>query len=65
MLGKLAELFLFGVTPLVLGGLMIPGAFAAEEIAISGEVSYRERIALPGFVEGVEIYAELLDRLAW
>ena len=47
MLGKLAELFLFGLAPLVFGGLMIPGAFAAEEIAFAGEVSYRERIALP------------------
>jgi putative lipoprotein len=47
MLGKLAELFLFGLGPLVFGGLMIPGAFAAEEITISGEVFYRERIALP------------------
>jgi len=47
MLGKLAELFLFGLAPLVFGGLLMPGAFAAEEIAIAGEVSYRERIALP------------------
>lgn len=47
MLGKLAELFFFGLAPLVFGGLMIPGAFAAEEIAIGGEVFYRERIALP------------------
>jgi putative lipoprotein len=47
MLGKLAELFLFGLGPLVFGGLMIPGAFAAEEIRIAGEVFYRERIALP------------------
>ena len=47
MLGKLAELFIFGLAPLVFGGLLMPGAFAAEEITISGEVSYRERIALP------------------
>lgn len=47
MLGKLAELILFGVAPLVLGGLIVPGAVAAEEIAVTGEVSYRERIALP------------------
>jgi putative lipoprotein len=47
MLGKLAELFIFGLAPLVLGGLIMPGAIAAEEIAITGEVSYRERIALP------------------
>ncbi len=47
MLGKLAELFIFGLAPLVFGGLMIPGAFAAEEVTIAGEVFYRERIALP------------------
>ena len=47
MLGKLAELLVFGLGPLVFGGLLMPGAFAAEEITISGEVSYRERIALP------------------
>jgi putative lipoprotein len=47
MLGKLAELVLFGIAPLVLGGLFIPGAMAAEEATIAGEVSYRERIALP------------------
>jgi putative lipoprotein len=47
MLGKLAEQFIFGLAPLVLGGLIMPGAIAAEEIAVTGEVSYRERIALP------------------
>lgn len=56
MLGKLAELFMFGIAPLVFGGLLMPGAIAAEEvpaavsseeIKISGAVLYRERIALP------------------
>jgi putative lipoprotein len=47
MLGKLAELFIFGLTPLIFGGLLIPGAIAAESITITGEVLYRERIALP------------------
>jgi putative lipoprotein len=47
MLGKLAELFIFGLAPLVFGGLLMPGAVAAEEVSITGEVSYRERIALP------------------
>lgn len=47
MIGKLAELFIFGLAPLVLGGLLMPGAVAAEEVEIAGEVSYRERIALP------------------
>jgi putative lipoprotein len=47
MLGKLAELILFGVAPMMLGALFMPGAVAAEEIALTGEVAYRERIALP------------------
>lgn len=47
MFGKLAELILFGLAPLIFGGLLAPGAVAAEEITIDGEVSYRERIALP------------------
>ena len=47
MLGKLAELIIFGLAPLVLGGLLMPAAVAAEEVSITGEVSYRERIALP------------------
>lgn len=47
MLGRLAELFFFGLAPLMLGGLLMPGAVAAEEVAITGEVSYRERMALP------------------
>ncbi|MBX3581550.1 MAG: YbaY family lipoprotein [Rhizobiaceae bacterium] len=47
MLGKLAELVLFGIGPLALGGLLMPVAVMAEEAEIVGEVSYRERIALP------------------
>lgn len=47
MLGRLAELFIFGLGPLALAGLFAPGAIAAEEVTIAGEVSYRERIALP------------------
>ena len=47
MLGKLAELIIFGLAPLIFGGLLMPGAMAAEEITIAGGVSYRERIALP------------------
>ncbi|MDQ2634020.1 MAG: YbaY family lipoprotein [Pseudomonadota bacterium] len=47
MLGKLAELFIFGFAPLVIGSLLLPGAVAAEEVAVTGEVTYRERIALP------------------
>ena len=47
MLGKLAELILFGFAPMMLGAIFMPGAVAAEEIALTGEVAYRERIALP------------------
>jgi len=47
MLGRLAELILFGIAPLALGGLLMPGAAFAEDVEIFGEVSYRERIALP------------------
>lgn len=47
MIGRLAELFIFGLAPLLLGGLLMPGAVAAEEVTITGEVSYRERMALP------------------
>ena len=36
-----------------------------EVLNLASQRTVNERIALPGFVEGVEIYAELLDRLAW
>ena len=47
MLERVAELLIFGIAPLIFGGLLMPGTLAAEEIAMTGEVSYRERIALP------------------
>lgn len=47
MLGKLAELMLFGIAPLFLGSLLMPAAASAEDITVTGEVAYRERIALP------------------
>jgi len=47
MLEKLAELVLFGIAPLFLGSLLMPAAVAAEEITVTGEVAYRERVALP------------------
>jgi putative lipoprotein len=47
MLERFAELIIFGLAPLIFGGLLMPGAFAAEEITISGGAFYRERIALP------------------
>ncbi len=47
MLERVAELLIFGIAPLIFSGLLMPGTLAAEEIAITGEVFYRERIALP------------------
>ncbi|MCX7304719.1 MAG: YbaY family lipoprotein [Hyphomicrobiales bacterium] len=47
MLGKFAELILFGLAPMMFGALLMPVPVSAEEIVISGEVAYRERIALP------------------
>ncbi|WP_378943407.1 YbaY family lipoprotein [Mesorhizobium sp. ANAO-SY3R2] len=47
MIGKLTELLVFGFAPLLLGMLSVPEMAAAEEKSITGEVSYRERIALP------------------
>ncbi len=47
MIGKLAEYFVFGVAPLLVAMLAIPAAATAEEKTISGEVLYRDRIALP------------------
>lgn len=47
MLDRIAELLVFGVTPLVIGMLVVPGAPRAAEHVLRGEVLYRERIALP------------------
>ncbi len=47
MIGKLAEYFMFGVAPLLAAMLVLPVAASAEEKTITGEVLYRERIALP------------------
>lgn len=47
MIGKLTELLVFGFAPLLLGMLSVPEMAAAEEKTITGEVLYRERIALP------------------
>ncbi len=43
----LAELIFFGLAPLIFGGLVMPQPVSAEEATISGEVNYRERVALP------------------
>ncbi|WP_269931609.1 YbaY family lipoprotein [Aminobacter sp. HY435] len=47
MIGKLAEFLVFGLAPLVVGMLAIPAIATADETAVTGEVFYRERIALP------------------
>ena len=47
MLDRLAELFVFGFVPLVVGILAVPELSVAAEKAVRGEVIYRERIALP------------------
>ncbi|TIO07554.1 YbaY family lipoprotein [Mesorhizobium sp.] len=47
MLDRIAEFFIFGVVPLVVGMLTVPGLSVAAEKTLKGEVMYRERIALP------------------
>jgi putative lipoprotein len=47
MLGRIAEFFIFGFMPLVVGIMAFPLVPFAAEKSISGEVLYRERIALP------------------
>ncbi|TPL79556.1 YbaY family lipoprotein [Mesorhizobium sp. B2-3-12] len=47
MLDRLAEFFVFGFVPLVVGILAVPELSVAAEKTVSGEVIYRERIALP------------------
>ncbi|MER9643158.1 YbaY family lipoprotein [Mesorhizobium sp. M0239] len=47
MLDRIAEFFIFGFVPLVVGILAVPDQSVAAEQAVRGEVIYRERIALP------------------
>ncbi|TPI12033.1 hypothetical protein FJW06_18605 [Mesorhizobium sp. B4-1-3] len=47
MLDRIAEFFIFGLVPLVVGVLAVPEVTKAGERAIAGELTYRERIALP------------------
>ncbi|RJG45741.1 YbaY family lipoprotein [Mesorhizobium sp. DCY119] len=47
MLDRLAEFFVFGFAPLVIGTLMMPLQSFAQEKSVTGEILYRERIALP------------------
>ena len=47
MLDRIAELFIFGFVPLVVGILAVPEMSNAADRTLRGEVTYRERIALP------------------
>jgi len=47
MLDRIAEFFIFGLVPLVVGVLAVPELTSAAEKTLTGEVTYRERIALP------------------
>ncbi|UVK37960.1 YbaY family lipoprotein [Mesorhizobium sp. AR10] len=47
MLDRIAEFFIFGFVPLVVGILAVPELSVAAERTLKGEVMYRERIALP------------------
>jgi len=47
MLDRVAEFFIFGLVPLVVGVLAVPEMTSAAERTVPGEVIYRERIALP------------------
>jgi putative lipoprotein len=47
MLDRIAEFFVFGFVPLVVGILAVPELSVAAEKTVRGEVVYRERIALP------------------
>lgn len=47
MLDRIAEFFIFGFVPLVVGMLAVPEMSSAAEKTLKGEVMYRERIALP------------------
>lgn len=47
MLDRITELFIFGFMPLVMGMLATPDFALAAQRTLKGEVTYRERIALP------------------
>jgi putative lipoprotein len=47
MLDRIAEFFIFGLVPLVVGVLAVPELSDAAERTLTGQVMYRERIALP------------------
>ncbi|RWD63914.1 MAG: META domain-containing protein [Mesorhizobium sp.] len=58
MLDRIAEFFIFGLVPLVVGVLAVPEISGAAEKTLTGEVTYRERIALP---PDAELSVELAD----
>lgn len=47
MLDRIAEFFIFGFAPLVVGMLATPDFALAAQRTVKGEATYRERIALP------------------
>ncbi len=47
MLDKFAEFFVFGFAPLLIGTLALPLQSYADEKVFTGEILYRERVALP------------------
>ncbi|CDX19371.1 Putative lipoprotein (fragment) [Mesorhizobium sp. ORS 3324] len=47
MLDRIAEFFIFGLVPFAVGVLAVPELSGAAEKTLTGEVTYRERIALP------------------
>ncbi len=47
MISRFAELFLFGVAPLLIGLALVPTISLAAQTTIKGDILYRERIALP------------------
>ncbi|MER9998537.1 META domain-containing protein [Mesorhizobium sp. M0051] len=56
MLDRIAEFFVFGFVPLVVGMLAVPGPSVAAGKTVRGEVIYRERIALlPSAVLSVQL----------
>lgn len=58
MLHRMFEFFMFGLAPLVLGMIAMPGPSFAETETLVGEVIYRERIALP---PNAKVTVELAD----
>lgn len=47
MLSRLAKILIFGLAPLLASALILPAQSMAEDKTVTGEVLYRERIALP------------------